>query len=86
MLQTIPPDTYRGRVNSIARAASFGLEPLSSAFVGAMSSVVSAGMLLVGAGLAATAADMAGLAAGTARERLSATCPLPVAARDEEIG
>jgi DHA3 family macrolide efflux protein-like MFS transporter len=72
MLQTIPPDGYRGRVNSIARAASFGLEPLSTALVGAMSSVVSAGTLLVGAGLAATAADTAGVAAGAAHERRSA--------------
>jgi DHA3 family macrolide efflux protein-like MFS transporter len=88
MLQTIPPDAYRGRVNSIARAASFGLEPLSAALVGAMSSVVSAGTLLVGAGLAATAADTAGLAVGGAYQRRSASPagPVPVATPEEHVG
>ncbi|MBC3839316.1 MFS transporter [Streptacidiphilus sp. 4-A2] len=60
LLQTIPPEQYLGRVNSIARATSFGLEPASVAGVGALSSRVSAATLLLVGGCAAVLADLTG--------------------------
>ncbi|MEV0895996.1 MFS transporter [Actinoplanes sp. NPDC049802] len=60
LLQTLPPENYLGRVNSIARAMSFGLEPVSTAGVGALSTRVSASALLLAGGAAAACADLAG--------------------------
>jgi MFS transporter, DHA3 family, macrolide efflux protein len=71
MLQLIPPAAYLGRVNSIARAASFGLQPASTALVGALSSILSGGTLLVVAGLAAAGTDAVGVVAGAAVDRRS---------------
>jgi MFS family permease len=62
LLQTIPPASYLGRVNSIARATSFGLEPVSVTIVGALSARLSARLLLVVGGLVALAVDATGSA------------------------
>lgn len=60
LMQTIPPQHYLGRVNSIARAASFGLEPVSVTAVGALSARISTIAILIGGGLAASAVDFIG--------------------------
>ncbi|WSQ10866.1 MFS transporter [Streptomyces sp. NBC_01231] len=60
VMQTIPPEQYLGRVNSIARATSFGLEPVSMAAVGGLSARVSASVLLTVGGLVAAVADLVG--------------------------
>lgn len=62
LLQTIPPAAYLGRVNSIARATSFGLEPASVSMVGALTARLSAGVVLVVCGLVAAAVDFTGSA------------------------
>ena len=62
LLQTVPPNAYLGRVNSIARAASFGLEPVSVIMVGAFTARLSAGVVLIAGGLMAAAADFTGSA------------------------
>jgi MFS family permease len=61
LLQALPPAEYLGRVNSIARATSFGLEPASTAGVGALSARLSAATLLVAGGCAAAVVDLIGL-------------------------
>lgn len=60
LLQSIPPEQYLGRVNSIARATSFGLEPVSMVGVGALSAKISAATLLTVGGCAAALADLTG--------------------------
>ena len=50
LLQTVPPEQYLGRVSSIGRAVSFGLEPVSVAGVGFLSARLSAATLLVAGG------------------------------------
>lgn len=60
MLQSIPPPNHLGRVNSIARATSFGLEPVSVSMVGALAARLSAGVILVAGGLIAAAVDLTG--------------------------
>ncbi len=71
LLQTIPPPEYLGRVNSIARATSFGLEPVSVTAVGALSARISASVVIVVCGLAASAVDLTGsfLSRGQRAER-----------------
>lgn len=61
LLQSLPPEEYLGRVNSIARATSFGLEPASTAGVGALSARLSATTLFLVGGCAAAAIDLTGL-------------------------
>lgn len=58
MLQTLPPPEYLGRVNSLARATTFGLEPVSTAGIGALSARISAAVLLVVGGGAAVCVDL----------------------------
>ena len=60
MLQTIPPAAYLGRVNSIARATTFGLEPVSVAMVGALTARLSVAMVLAAGGLLAASVDFTG--------------------------
>jgi DHA3 family macrolide efflux protein-like MFS transporter len=60
MLQTIPPAAYLGRVNSIARATSFGLEPVSVTMAGALTARLSAGVVLIVGGLVAASVDFTG--------------------------
>ncbi len=60
LLQSIPPDAYIGRVNSIGRAASFGLEPVSTALTGMATSRVSAVVVLLLGGGAAAISDVVG--------------------------
>ena len=60
LLQTLPPEKLLGRVNSIARATSFGLEPVSTAGVGGLSTRLSASVLLLVGGGAAACADLVG--------------------------
>ncbi|HST49879.1 MFS transporter [Jatrophihabitans sp.] len=65
LLQTIPPANYLGRVNSIARATSFGLEPISVSMVGGLTARLSARTILVAGGLIAAAVDFTGSALST---------------------
>lgn len=67
LLQALPPEEYLGRVNSIARATSFGLEPASTAGVGALSARLSAATLLIVGGCAAAVVDLTGLALSSRR-------------------
>jgi MFS family permease len=60
LIQILSPEQYLGRVNGIARATSFGLEPLSMAAMGGLSARVSASVLLTAGGLAAALIDLAG--------------------------
>jgi DHA3 family macrolide efflux protein-like MFS transporter len=60
MLQSLPPKEYLGRVNALARAASFGLEPVSTTAVGALSARISASVLLVAGGGCAMCIDLSG--------------------------
>lgn len=60
MLQTLPPKEFLGRVNSLARAASFGLEPVSTTVVGVLSARISASVLVAGGGAGAMCVDLAG--------------------------
>ncbi|WP_030908574.1 MFS transporter [Streptomyces sp. NRRL F-5126] len=76
LLQTLPPEQYLGRVNSIARATSFGLEPVSVAGVGSLSARMSAATLLLVGGCAAVVADLTGF--GLSRRK-------PAAARQEPV-
>jgi Na+/melibiose symporter-like transporter len=62
LLQTIPPEDHLGRVNSIARATSFGLEPVSVGMIGALAARLSAQLVLVAGGLIAAAVDLTGSA------------------------
>jgi MFS family permease len=61
LLQTLPPEDHLGRVNSIARAASFGLEPVSLTAMGGFTARLSASVVLVVGGAAAGLSDIAGL-------------------------
>ncbi|MFD8784608.1 MFS transporter [Kitasatospora sp. NPDC059599] len=67
LLQALPPEEYLGRVNSIARATSFGLEPASTAGVGALSARLSAATLLIVGGCAAAVVDLTGLVLSSRR-------------------
>lgn len=69
LLQALPQAEYLGRVNSIARATSFGLEPASTAGVGALSARLSARTLFVVGGCAAAAVDLIGLTLSRRRSR-----------------
>ncbi|ACU73463.1 major facilitator superfamily MFS_1 [Catenulispora acidiphila DSM 44928] len=69
LLQTLPPAEYLGRVTSIARATSFGLEPASTAGVGALSARLSARTLFVVGGCAAAVVDLIGLTLSRHRNR-----------------
>ena len=60
LLQTLPPKEYLGRVNALARATSFGLEPVSTTAVGALSARISASVLLLAGGGCATCIDLLG--------------------------
>jgi predicted MFS family arabinose efflux permease len=62
LLQTIPPSGYLGRVNSIARATSFGLEPVSVSLVGGLAARLSARTILLAGGLIAAGVDFTGSA------------------------
>jgi DHA3 family macrolide efflux protein-like MFS transporter len=77
LLQTLPPENYLGRVNSIARATSFGLEPVSTAGVGGLSTRFSASVLLLAGGVAAACADLTGayLSRRAGRATLAAAAP-----------
>ncbi|HET9893472.1 MAG TPA: MFS transporter [Streptosporangiaceae bacterium] len=61
MLQTLPPKEFLGRVNALARATSFGLEPVSTTAVGALSARISASVLLLAGGGCATCIDLFGV-------------------------
>ena len=60
-LQVVPPPEFLGRVSSIARAISFGLEPASAAIVGAASRVITTNVLILIAGGCATLIDVSGM-------------------------
>jgi MFS family permease len=80
MLQTTTPPEYLGRVTGLARAISFGLEPVSGALVGAATNALSAGTVLVAGGLAATAADVFAVVRGRGRQRAAEPSFSPKAA------
>ncbi len=61
MLQTLPPKEYLGRVNALARAMSFGLEPVSTTAVGALSARIGGSVLLLAGGGCATCVDLFGV-------------------------
>ncbi len=65
LLQTVPPPGYLGRVNSIARATSFGLEPVSVSMVGGLTARLSARTILLAGGLIAAGVDLVGSALGS---------------------
>lgn len=59
-LQVIPPAALLGRVNSIARSLSFGLEPASAALTGIASQALTANVVIIVAGSAAGVLDLFG--------------------------
>ena len=59
-LQVIPPAALLGRVNSIARSLSFGLEPASAAITGIASQALTASVVIIAAGSAAVVLDLFG--------------------------
>ena len=77
-LQIVPPPELLGRVTSIARAISFGLEPSSAAMVGVASRVVTANVLILVAGGCATAVDVSGVI----RSRNAISTAMPVTSVD----
>ncbi len=64
LLQTSTPPEYLGRISGIARATSFGLEPISSLITGILSQAISASAILITAGLLATGTDLFGVLRG----------------------
>ncbi|HDR7315475.1 MFS transporter [Bacillus cytotoxicus] len=68
-LQLFTPDHLLGRVNSIARGISFGLEPVSTSIIGALSSILSAGTLIIVGGFAAATVDTLGVLTGRLVEK-----------------
>lgn len=74
LLQQIPSENYIGRVSSIARAASFGLEPVSTSVVGGLSARFSARTLLLLTGGVAALVDAVGLV--TSRRTLPPGLPV----------
>jgi DHA3 family macrolide efflux protein-like MFS transporter len=80
LLQTLPPKEYLGRVNALARATSFGLEPVSTTAIGALSARISAAVLLVGGGGIAVCVDLTGayLSRRVVRGIPPPAAPLPV--------
>lgn len=60
-LQVVPPPEFLGRVSSIARGVSFGLEPASAALMGFASKLVTANVLIVVAGGCAALIDSSGM-------------------------
>ena len=74
LLQTIPPPGYLGRVNSIARATSFGLEPVSVSMIGGLTARLSARTVLLAGGLIAASVDLTGSAL-SGRARAAADAP-----------
>jgi MFS transporter, DHA3 family, macrolide efflux protein len=61
LLQTLPPPEFLGRVNALARATSFGLEPVSTTAIGAITARISAAIVLLAGGGAALCTDLAGM-------------------------
>lgn len=57
-LQTATPQAYLGRVTSMSRAVSFGLEPVSAGLIGATTQVLSAGVVIAVGGSAAALIDV----------------------------
>jgi predicted MFS family arabinose efflux permease len=79
-LQTTTPPEYLGRVSGLARAISFGLEPVSGVLVGAAANAFTAGPVLVFGGLAAALADIFAIVRGRGRQRaVPVTAPPPTA-------
>lgn len=72
ILQTSTPQEYLGRVTSMSRAASFGLEPLSASLVGVVSRAVSAASIVLVGGLAAMTIDLTAVLRGAAVDRVTA--------------
>jgi DHA3 family macrolide efflux protein-like MFS transporter len=72
-LQSTTPPEYLGRVTGLARAISFGLEPVSGAFVGAAANAFGAGATLVTGGTAAVCADVFAVFRSLGRRRVAAT-------------
>jgi DHA3 family macrolide efflux protein-like MFS transporter len=68
-LQSTTPPAYLGRVSGVARAISFGLEPLSSAMIGALSRAISGAAALLIGGAAATSADLYAFTRGLRKDR-----------------
>jgi MFS family permease len=68
-LQSATPAGYLGRVSGVARAISFGLEPISSAMVGALSRAISGAAALLVGGAAAAGTDLYALALGARKDR-----------------
>jgi DHA3 family macrolide efflux protein-like MFS transporter len=73
ILQTSTPPEYLGRVTSMTRAASFGLEPLSAGLTGVVSRVVAVGWVIFVGGLAAVAIDVSAMLRGRALDRADTT-------------
>jgi predicted MFS family arabinose efflux permease len=71
-LQSTTPPEYLGRVMGLARAISFGLEPVSGAFVGAAANAFGAGATLVTGGAAAVLADVFAVFRSLGRQRVAA--------------
>jgi DHA3 family macrolide efflux protein-like MFS transporter len=69
ILQTSTPQEYLGRVTSMSRATSFGLEPLSAGLTGVVSRTVAVGWVIVVGGLAAVAVDVTAALRGRALDR-----------------
>jgi MFS family permease len=71
LLQTTTPPEYLGRVTGLARAISFGLEPVSGALIGGVANVFSAGTVLVTGGSIAALADVFAVVRGLGRQRVA---------------
>jgi MFS transporter, DHA3 family, macrolide efflux protein len=74
-LQSTTPPEYLGRVVGLSRAISFGLEPVSGAFIGAAANAFGAGVILVTGGAAAALADVFAIVRSLGRQRVSAPAP-----------
>jgi DHA3 family macrolide efflux protein-like MFS transporter len=77
LIQSTTPKEYLGRVTGMARAISFGLEPVSAALIGSLTRVVSSGVLVLGGGLAAMTIDLFGVAKGRAIDRRRGESSMP---------
>lgn len=77
LLQTSTPPEYLGRVSGIARATSFGLEPVSSLMTGILSQTLSAGAILIAAGFLATGTDLFGVWRGRCIDTQDVNDPAP---------
>jgi MFS family permease len=83
ILQTSTPKEYLGRVTSMSRAMSFGLEPLSAALTGVVSRVVAIGWVIVVGGAAAVSIDVSATIRGRRLDRRQ-PAPDPVATEAAE--